>query len=138
MPEVGDQIQVAATKVNQATRSGIVTDVRGRIITVQWATGDQSVFVPAPGTLTVLGRAATRTRPTAGRARKSRGAKGAIPARPSKTTKKAARKATVRKPAKKAVAKTTTRKAPVRKPAKRPTTQRLTTATKKAGRSPVR
>ena len=117
MPEVGDQIQVVATKVNQATRSGIVTDVRGRMITVQWATGDQSVFVPAPGTLTVLGRAATRTRSTAGRATKSRGAKGAVPARPSTTTKKAARKAPVRKPTTKGAAKATTRKAPVHKPA---------------------
>jgi hypothetical protein len=154
VPEVGDQIQVAAMKVNQATRSGIVTDVRGRMITVQWATGDQSVFVPAPGTLTVLGRAATRTRSTAGRARKSRGAKGAISARPSMTaTKATTRKAPVRKPAKKGGAKATTRKAPVRKPAKqgaskatarkapvhkttkRRTTQRRTTVTKKAGQA---
>ena len=61
MPEVGDQIQVAGTKVDQVTRSGVVTDVLGRMITVQWATGDQSVFVPAPGTLTVLGRAGHET-----------------------------------------------------------------------------
>jgi Domain of unknown function (DUF1918) len=114
VPEVGDQIQVAGTKVDQATRSGVVTDVRGRMITVQWATGDQSVFVPAPGTLTVLGRADTRPRRTTGRARASRSARGAIPTRPT-TTKKAARKTPVPKPAKKAAAKATARKAPARK-----------------------
>ncbi len=119
MPEVGDQIQVVGTKVDQATRSGVVTDVRGRMVTVQWATGDQSVFVPAPGTLTVLGREDARRRRTNVTARASRSARGAIPARPSTTTKKAARKAPVRKTAKKGVAKKPVREAPVRETAKK-------------------
>src|SRR2546429_1023848 len=120
VPEVGDQIQVVGTKVDQATRSGVVTDVRGRMVTVQWATGGQSVFVPAPGTLTVLSRADAGRRRTNVTARVSRSARGAIPARPSTTTKKkAARKAPVRKTAKKGVAKATARKAPVRKTAKK-------------------
>ena len=59
MPEVGDQIQVMGTKVDQTTRNGLVTDVRGGMVTVQWATGEKSVFVPGPGALTVLGRAKT-------------------------------------------------------------------------------
>jgi Domain of unknown function (DUF1918) len=115
VPEVGDQIQVAATKVDQATRSGVVTDVRGRMITVQWATGDQSVFVPAPGTLTVLGRADTRPRRTTGSARASRSARRATPTRPTTTKKPLAKKTPVPKPAKKAAAKATARKAPARK-----------------------
>ena len=59
MPEIGDQIQVMGTKVDQTARDGVVTEVRGGMVTVQWATGDQSVFVPGPGALTVLGRAKT-------------------------------------------------------------------------------
>ena len=58
MPEIGDQIEVMGTKVDQAPRSGVVTDVRGRMLTVRWATGDETVFVPASGTLTVARRAA--------------------------------------------------------------------------------
>jgi hypothetical protein len=130
VPEVGDQIQVMGTKVDQATRSGVVTDVRGRMVTVQWAAGDQSVFVPAPGTLTVLGRADARRRRTNDSARASRTGQGAIPARPS-TTKKAARKAPVRKTATKGMAKKAARKAPVRKTA-------TTAVAKKAARNRVR
>ncbi len=112
MPEVGDQIQVVGTKVDQATRSGVVTDVRGRMVTVQWATGDQSVLVPAPGTVTVVGRADARRRRTNVSARAARSGRGAIPARPS-TAKKTARKAPVPKTATKGVAKKAARKAPV-------------------------
>jgi hypothetical protein len=91
VPEVGDQIQVMGTKVDQTTRSGVVAEIRGGMVTVQWATGGKSVFVPGPGAVTVLGPAKT--------ARK-------VPVRkPAKT----ARKVPVRKPAK------TARKAPVRK-----------------------
>jgi MetJ family transcriptional regulator, methionine regulon repressor len=132
VPEVGDQIEVVGTKVDEAPRSGVVTDVRGRMLTVEWATGDQSVFVPAPGTLTVLGRAdAKRSRKNVS-ARASRSARGAIPVRPStKRKKKAARKAPVRKTAKKGVPKKAARKAPVRKTAKKG-------APKKAARKRVR
>ena len=139
MPEVGDQIEVLGTKVGQATRSGVVTDVRGRMITVQWATGDQSVFVPAPGTLTVLGRANTRPRRTTGSARTSKRARRTIPFRPSTTKKKATvRKAPARKTTKKGVAKATARKAPARKTTKKSTARRRTTVTKKAARRRVR
>jgi hypothetical protein len=110
VPEVGDQIQVMGTKVEQPTRNGVVTDVRGRMITVQWATGGQAVFVPAPGTLTVLGRADTRRRRTNVSATASRSARGAIPAPPSTTTKKAARKMPVPKTTKKGAAKKAARK----------------------------
>jgi hypothetical protein len=142
VPEVGDQIQLVATKVDQASRSGVVTDVRGRMITVQWAAGHQSVFVSAPGTLTVLGRAGTRPRKANISARASRSAKAAIPAQPSSTKKTRAKKAPVRKTAKTGVAKAAatraTRKAPARKAAKRPTAPRRTTVTKKATRKRVR
>jgi Domain of unknown function (DUF1918) len=96
VPEVGDEVQLIATKLDQAARTGVVTEVRGRMLTVQWTTGNQSVFVPAPGTLTVL----------------DRGAKKGV-------AKAAARKAPVRKTTKR---QTTAKKAPVRKTTKRRTT----------------
>jgi hypothetical protein len=129
VPEVGDQIQVTGAKVDQVPRSGVVTDVRGRMLTVQWATGDRSVFVPAPGTLTVLGRADARRRRRNVSATASRSARGATPARPS-TTKKAARKTAVRK-TKKGAAKKTARNTAVRKTAKK-------RVAKKAARKRVR
>jgi hypothetical protein len=133
VPEVGDHIQVVGTKVDQAPRSGVVTDVRGRMLTVQWSTGDESVFVSAPGTLTVLGPADARRRRTNVSATASRSARGAIPARPSsskkkkkKKTKKATRKAPDRTTAKKARTKKATRKAPDRTTAKKARTKKAT------------
>ncbi len=79
MPEIGDRIQVMGTKVDQATRDGVVTKVRGGMVTVEWATGDQSVFVPGPGALSLVGRAKA--------ARKA----------PARKPAKAARKAPVRR-----------------------------------------
>jgi Domain of unknown function (DUF1918) len=133
VPEVGDQIQVTGAKVDQVPRSGVVTDVRGRMLTVQWATGDQSVFVPAPGTLTVLGRADARRPRTNVSARTSRSARGAIPVRPSTTKKKTARKAAVRKTAKKGVAKKAARNTAVRKTAKKTARKAAVRKTAKKG-----
>jgi hypothetical protein len=99
VPEIGDQIEVMGTKVDQARRNGIVTDVRDRMLTVRWTTGDQTVFVPAPGTLTILRRADATRRTISASAPASRSAPGATRARPSTTTEDATRKAPVRKTA---------------------------------------
>jgi len=37
------------------TRSGVVTAVDGRLITVRWDSGAESVFVPSAGSLRVTG-----------------------------------------------------------------------------------
>jgi hypothetical protein len=74
MPEIGDQIQLAAAKVNQAPRTGVVTAVKGGMITVRWPSGEQSVVVPGPGTLTVIGQegaAPRRSKPPKARAPKT-------------------------------------------------------------------
>jgi hypothetical protein len=78
-PKSVTRFRSSAPKVEQPTRNGVVTDVRDRMITVQWATGGQTAFVPAPGTLTVLGAADTRRRRTNVSA-KRRG----VPAEPSR------------------------------------------------------
>ena len=56
MPAVGDRIELAGTKVGHAPRTGVVTDVQGRMLTVRWSAGEQSSFFPAAGTLSVVGR----------------------------------------------------------------------------------
>jgi hypothetical protein len=53
MVEVGDRVLVE--KVGTLTRSGVVTAVEGRLITVRWDSGAQSVFIPSAGSLRVTG-----------------------------------------------------------------------------------
>jgi hypothetical protein len=55
MVEVGDRVLVESEKVGSATRSGVVTDVDGRLITVRWDSGSSSTFVPSAGCLQVTG-----------------------------------------------------------------------------------
>jgi hypothetical protein len=55
MVEVGDRLLVESEKVGSATRSGVVTDVDGRLITVRWDSGASSTFVPSAGCLQVTG-----------------------------------------------------------------------------------
>jgi hypothetical protein len=54
--QVGDHVLIESEKVGSATRSGVVTAVDGRLLTVRWDSGDESVFVPSAGSLTVTGR----------------------------------------------------------------------------------
>jgi hypothetical protein len=55
MVDVGDRVLIESEKVGSATRSGVVTAVDGRMITVRWDTGGESVFVPSAGSLRVTG-----------------------------------------------------------------------------------
>jgi hypothetical protein len=56
MAAVGDRVQIESEKVGTMTRTGTVTAIDGRMITVRWDTGGQSVFVPSAGCLHVIGR----------------------------------------------------------------------------------
>jgi hypothetical protein len=55
MVEVGDRVLVESEKVGMVTRSGVVMAVDGRLITVRWDSGAQSVFIPSAGSLRVTG-----------------------------------------------------------------------------------
>ena len=55
MVEVGDRVLVESEKVGSVTRSGVVTAVEDRLITVRWDSGSESVFVPSAGSLQVTG-----------------------------------------------------------------------------------
>src|SRR5437016_1825842 len=116
MPKVGERVRLASRKVGQDPRSGVITGVRGQMISVRWSSGEESSIVPGPGTLTVVGRATAR--PKAAKKKKK-----AAPARKKATRRAApARKKAVpsKKPTatkKKAPAR---KKAPAKKAAKRP------------------
>ncbi len=56
MVKIGDRVLVESEKVGSATRSGVVTGVDGRMITVRWDSGSESVFVPSAGSLRVTGQ----------------------------------------------------------------------------------
>jgi hypothetical protein len=66
MVEVGDRILVESEKVGSAVRSGVVTAVDDRLITVRWDSGEESIFVPSAGSLRVTGH-----EPSAGKANNS-------------------------------------------------------------------
>jgi Domain of unknown function (DUF1918) len=63
MVEIGDRVLVESEKVGSAVRSGVVTAVDERLITVRWDSGSESVFVPSAGSLRVI-----RHEPPAGKA----------------------------------------------------------------------
>ena len=64
MAAVGDRVQVESEKVGSAIRTGTVTAIDGRMITVRWDTGGQSVFVPSAGCLQVIGRQPSTDQPS--------------------------------------------------------------------------
>ncbi len=55
MVVIGDRVRVLSAKA--APREGVVTAVAGAMLRIHWASGPESSLVPAPGSLTVLGRA---------------------------------------------------------------------------------
>jgi Domain of unknown function (DUF1918) len=55
MVEVGDRVLIESEKVGSAVRSGVVTAVDDRLITVRWDSGSESIFVPSAGSLQVTG-----------------------------------------------------------------------------------
>lgn len=57
MVQVGDRVRVDARRVGQGTREGVVLSVNGAMIRVRWQSGEESVFTPSAGSLTVVGRA---------------------------------------------------------------------------------
>ena len=113
MPKVGDRVRLASRKVGQDPRAGVITGVRGQMISVRWSSGEESSIVPGPGTLTVVGRATPRTKAAAKQKKKAAPARKKAAKRAAPARKKAA-------PSKKGAA--TKKKVPAKKkaPAKRP------------------
>src|SRR5579864_606760 len=90
MADVGDQVVVVSKGV---PRSGVVTAVRGAMITVRWDTGAETSLIPGPGVLSVVTSrrrtASARTRPTTSAA-KAAASKTSAAGSPSGVARKAA------------------------------------------------
>jgi hypothetical protein len=56
MAAVGDRVQIESEKVGTVTRTGTIVAIDGRMITVDWDTGGQSMFVPSAGCMHVIGK----------------------------------------------------------------------------------
>jgi Domain of unknown function (DUF1918) len=56
--EKRDRVVVESEKVGERPRTGVVTAVHGRMITIQWDTGGESSLIPQAGSLHIEGRAA--------------------------------------------------------------------------------
>jgi uncharacterized protein DUF1918 len=87
MAKAGDRVIVDGTKVGSGRREGRVLDVVGRMIRVRWDGGEESMIMPAPGSVrftSSAGAASSAPRPAARRAK---------PKSPQRTAKPAARKA---------------------------------------------
>ena len=112
MVKVGARIRLSSGK--GPDRDGVVTAVTGSILRVRWPSGENTMVVPAPGTLTVLA---------------SSGDKASAAARKRVATKRPAKKAPAKKaPAKKAA----TGKAAPERGGMKHTASAKKTATKKA------
>jgi hypothetical protein len=57
MVDVGDRVVVESEKVGVEPRAGVITAVEGTIVHVRWDNGRESSFVPAAGSMAVVGRA---------------------------------------------------------------------------------
>ena len=55
MVEVGDRVLIESEKVGVEPRAGVITAVEGTIVHVRWDSGRESSFVPAAGSMTVVG-----------------------------------------------------------------------------------
>jgi hypothetical protein len=91
MPDIGDRVRVESTKLGQAVREGVVTGVVGHMLRVQWSMGEESTFMPGPGSVRVVGKVKA-TKETAAPAKNST---RKAPARKAATsTKKSAKSVT--------------------------------------------
>jgi Domain of unknown function (DUF1918) len=60
MVQIGDRIEVESEKVGSATRCGVVTAIEGRLLTVRWDNGRESMFIPSAGSMRVLTKSPRR------------------------------------------------------------------------------
>ena len=141
MAEIGDRVAIAANKVGQVPREGIVRAKTGNLIRIEWDSGEESTIMPAPGTLTVVRRGrgaggAKKAAPSkAGAAKKPAPAKKAAPGKKTASAKKAAPAKTALVTKKPAPSKSPAKKAPAPKAlvTKKPAPTKKAGAAKKAG-----
>ena len=87
MVKVGDRIWLSSAK--GPDREGVVTLRTGSMVRVRWTAGQETMVIPAPGTLTVLAPSKKRAR----KARRKPAAPGRVSAEKTATKKGATKKA---------------------------------------------
>jgi hypothetical protein len=125
MVKVGARIRLSSGK--GPDRDGVVTAVTGSILRVRWPSGDNTMVVPAPGTLTVLASSGDKASAAAGKRVATKQAAKKAPTKKAATSKAATRKAAPERgatkhtaSAKKTATKTTTGGAKKTKGVRRP------------------
>lgn len=58
MVEIGDRVVIESEKVGTPPRTGVVAEVLGQLIKVQWEDGHESTLMPSAGALRVVGHSA--------------------------------------------------------------------------------
>ena len=56
MVDVGDRVVIESEKVGVEPRAGVITAVEGTMVHVRWDSGEETSFVPAAGSMAVVGR----------------------------------------------------------------------------------
>lgn len=99
MVKLGDRVEVASSKAGR--RSGVVTRVSGRLMTIRWESGEESTLSPGPGVLSVVGRGPAKAPGRKTSAGSKAATKPSSPAKSAATSTKtgATRAATPGKPA---------------------------------------
>src|SRR6516165_9499978 len=54
MVKVGDHVEVASRRREQGPRRGVVVAITDSLLTIRWASGEESRFIPGPGYLRVV------------------------------------------------------------------------------------
>lgn len=67
MADVGDRVSVASNKAGAPPRLGSVKAKTGNLLRVEWDSGEESTFMPGPGSVEVL-RGSRARRPAAAKA----------------------------------------------------------------------
>ena len=91
MVKVGDRIRLSSAKGPH--REGVVTLLTGSMVRVRWTAGQETMVIPAPGTLTVLAPSKKR----APKARRNPAAPGRVSAEKTATKKGATKKSASKK-----------------------------------------
>jgi hypothetical protein len=62
MVKVGDRVALESERVGQPEQTGVVKGIEGRLIRVSWDDGRETAFIPASGSLHVIGPERKTTR----------------------------------------------------------------------------
>ena len=54
MVNVGDRIEIESERVGQPPRPGLVTGLKGHLITIRWEDGHESSLMPQAGSLRIV------------------------------------------------------------------------------------